>query len=468
MKDELLYLSAAEMLRRFRARTLSPVELMRALVERMERIGRDINPFVEAYWDEALASSHAAETRYANGTARALEGIPLSVKDTLAVRGKRWMCGSLVHRERVADFTDPSVGRLLDAGAILTARSACPEFAWLWTCHSPLHGVTRNPWQQKISSGGSSGGSAAAVAAGLSAISLGSDSAGSIRMPAAMCGVIGYKPPSGRNPESAEDSEDLYCDVGPITRTVEDCVLMQNITAGPHPADHATLRPRLVLPWPLGGVSGMRVAYSLDLGFIEIAPDVRENTLALLGRLRSLGVQITEVCLEQIEQTLNAGDWYGDFLMAEDMAPLLREQPHLLSASLRYVAESCSRVTRAQYFESFRAQHEAWLRFGPILEAHDAFLCPTVATTDVPATLEAWEDISVNGKVAERWVLTLLFNMFRCCPVLALPSGRGHNGVPTGVQLVGRTYDDLTVFQLASALEAQDPWYQDPARRPPL
>lgn len=466
MSDDLVYLSATEALTQFRAGTLSPVELLRSLAERAVRLGPTINPFVEEYWDEALVAAREAEARYRNGTARPLEGIPLSVKDSLAIRGRSFMCGSLVFRDRVAEETDPCVERLLDAGAILTGQTACPELAWSWVCHSRLSGVTRNPWNLAVSPGGSSGGSAAALAAGLSTLSLGSDSAGSIRMPAAMCGVVGYKPPAGRNPEGAQDCDDLYNEIGPLTRTVADCVLMQNVLAGPHPADHTTLRPKLVLPWPMERVAGLRVAYSLDFGFMEITPAVRANTLALLQRLRALGVTVTEVATDWAQAAMTAADHYGDFLYAEDMGPLLRDHAELLTEEIRQAALYCAQVTRTQFIHSFHAMNDAWRSFGPILEQHDAFICPTVATTELPAELMPGDSFLINGKAAERWIFTIPFNMFRCCPALAIPSGRGPNNVPTGVQVVGRTFDDVTVFRLAAALEQQECWYQDRAQRP--
>ena len=202
---ELAYLSAAEALAAFRAGTLSPVELMAAVIARAEAVEPTVNAFAATYFDEAMARARKAEAKYAKpgGRTRALEGLALAVKDDTAIAGKPGTAGSLVPTNRVEGPTNPSIERLIRAGAIVHARSTCPEFVWPWVCYSKAHGVTRNPWNPAYTSGASSGGSGAALAAGATTLATGSDSAGSIRHPAAMCGVVGYKPPFGRNPNSA-------------------------------------------------------------------------------------------------------------------------------------------------------------------------------------------------------------------------------------------------------------------------
>ena len=197
---ELCYLSATQALQRFASGALSPRELMHALIARAESVEPSINAFADRYFDEALQLAEAAERRYASGTARRLEGLPLAVKDDTAIRGKRNTNGSLVHRDHIADHTDPHIERLQRAGAIVHARTTCPEFCAAWVTYSRLHGVSRCPWNTAFTPGGSSGGSAAAVAAGTTTVATGSDNAGSIRQPASICGVVGYKPPHGRNP----------------------------------------------------------------------------------------------------------------------------------------------------------------------------------------------------------------------------------------------------------------------------
>ncbi|MDP6190427.1 MAG: amidase, partial [Gammaproteobacteria bacterium] len=200
LNDELYYLSATETLEKFKAGYLSPVEFLEVILERSEQVSETVNPFADKYYDRARLNAKKSEARYLKGNPRRLEGIPLAVKDSSAIKGTRATVGSLINADKIDQHTDPVVERLMNAGANFFARATCPEFCWLFTCHSRMWGVTRNPWRLDISPGGSSGGSAAAVAVGAATIATGSDSTGSIRQPASQCGVVGYKSPYGRNP----------------------------------------------------------------------------------------------------------------------------------------------------------------------------------------------------------------------------------------------------------------------------
>ena len=201
---ELCYLSASEALAYFRDRRLSPVELLKAVIYRSESVEPSINAFADRYFEEALTAAKRAEQRYAGygPSPRRLEGIPVAIKDDANIKSKRVTQGSLIYKDRISTFTDTHVVRLKRAGGIVHARTTCPEFCAAWITDSRLHGLTRCPWNTEYTPGGSSGGSAAALAAGTTLLATGSDSAGSIRQPASICGVVGYKPPHGRIPAS--------------------------------------------------------------------------------------------------------------------------------------------------------------------------------------------------------------------------------------------------------------------------
>ncbi|MGI9464915.1 MAG: amidase, partial [Aestuariivirgaceae bacterium] len=242
---DLCYLPAATALALFRQKKLSPVELMRAVIKRAEEVEPAINAFTYTYFDEALAAARKAENKYASGKrTRALEGLPIGIKDESYIKGKPTSNGSLTMKDFVADTTSIVNERILKAGGIVHARTATPEFSCAGYTHSRLWGVTRNPWNREFTSGGSSGGSSASLAAGTSAICTGSDIGGSIRIPAGTCGLIGYKPPYGRNPDDPPFNLDFYCHTGPLARTVADAALLQNVMCGPHPTDIASLRPK--------------------------------------------------------------------------------------------------------------------------------------------------------------------------------------------------------------------------------
>ena len=217
---ELCYLPATEALRLFRTHKLSPVELLEAQIKRADEVEPIINAFTDTFYDKALKKAKAAEKRdmVPRGRVRKLEGLTVAIKDEMEVKGQRNTQGSLILKDYIATTTDPAVERLLRAGAIIHARTTTPEFSCAWITHTRLHGTTSTPWNPIYTSSGSSGGSAASLATGTSSLATGSDIGGSIRGPAAACGVVGYKPPYGRVPQSPPFNLDWYCHVGPLAR----------------------------------------------------------------------------------------------------------------------------------------------------------------------------------------------------------------------------------------------------------
>jgi Asp-tRNA(Asn)/Glu-tRNA(Gln) amidotransferase A subunit family amidase len=210
-----------------------------ALINQSERMEPDINAFSDTFFEQAMQQARVAESRYMRGEqAGLLDGIAVGIKDEVDVEGQRNTEGSLVYEQRIATEDAILVARLRREGAIFHARTTCPEFCSLWNTQSRLFGVTRNPWNLDITPGGSSGGSGASLAAGTSTLASGSDIGGSIRFPASMCGLIGFKPPFGRVPETYEPFNlESYCANGPMARTVADTALMQNVISGAHPGD---------------------------------------------------------------------------------------------------------------------------------------------------------------------------------------------------------------------------------------
>jgi amidase len=470
---DLCYLPAIEALELFRSRALSPLELLRALMRRAEKVEPRINAFTERYFEEALEKAAAAEQRHVAGEARALEGLPVAIKDEPEIRGKRTTQGSLVLKDHVSEQNAYVVDRLEQAGAIFHARTATPEFCLLFQTFSRLWGVTRNPWNLEMTPGGSSGGSAASLAAGTSTLASGSDIGGSIRQPASMCGLVGFKPPYGRNPESPPFSLDPFNHQGPLARTVADCALMQNAMSGPHPRDIATLRPRIEIPLAFDtDLRGWRIAYSLDLGYVEVDSEICDNTLEVLEIFRGLGAIVEEVKLAWTPRIDEVAVRYYDFMMGGYIDELVRGKEDLLSDYARdYLARGRSTGPR-ELLAALTTCGEMYDEFGPLMERNDLFVCPTVTTTRIKADFNYLHDtLEIDGKRVEPELSIAMchqFNMLSRCPVLAVPSGTASNGVPTGVQLVGRTYDDETVFRAGAALEAARPRFRDAANRPAL
>ncbi|MEU1229582.1 amidase [Streptomyces sp. NPDC005828] len=469
---ELAYLPATEALRRFRDRTLSPVDLMAAVIARAEAAEPTVNALAERTFDEAMAAAREAEARYAGKgePPRPLEGLAVATKEEQPIAGRRATDGSLAFKDEIADETHPVVERVLAAGGIVHARTTTPEFSCAAVTQSRLWGVTRNPWNPAFSPGGSSGGAGAALAAGETTLATGSDIGGSIRIPASCTGTVGFKPPYGRVPAMAPFNLDTYCHDGPMARTVADCALLQNVIAGPHPLDGVSLRPKLVLPEHFEGVAGLRVALSVGLGDWPVDPEVEANTRAVADALRAAGAVVEEVDVPvtraqvRTAAMIHFGSIFGPYITS-----VAAEHAELLTPyALAFAEETAGYVSEpGSLLEGLAIEGEVQAAVGTLLDRYDVLLCPTLA---VPA-FAADDDytstkVVVDGVTLDHYLeaaLTTVFNIASRCPVLSVPSGFASNGVPTGVQVVGRTYDDVTVFRAAAAIEAVRPWGGIPA-----
>ncbi|KPG96030.1 amidase [Pseudomonas sp. RIT-PI-q] len=475
--SDLHYISATDALAAFKARTLSPVELMDAVIARAAEVEPTINAFYETHYEEARESAKAAEVRYAknsNELPLPLDGLPTAVKGEEPVSNQGWTLGSLYMKDEVAQFTAPWIERLQGAGAIVHARTTLPEFAMSYFCHSKIDGVTRNPWNTDYTPGGSSGGAGASLAAGTTTLATGSDVAGSIRVPASFCGLVGFKPPYGRVPMWAPFNLDVYCHVGPMTRTVADAVLMQNIAAGPHVADAVSLRPKYVLPEHLEDVRGLRLAVSIDFGGSwPVDEEIRKNTLAAAAALRSAGAIVEEVDLviEREDVKRASAIHFAPFMSWVQEHSAGRESDaseYLLHAAQVLIG----RAKGATALEGTELEAKISGTINQVLERYDALLCPTLGSRGFIAGDDYIDHgVEVNGEVVDFYwdsSLTIPFNIMSRCPVLNVPTGLARNGVPTGMQIVGRTYDDVTTFRIGAALERINPWFDVAARRPKI
>ncbi|WP_347311920.1 amidase [Defluviimonas sp. SAOS-178_SWC] len=471
---DLCYMPAHEALNRFRAKTLSPVELMEAVIARAGAVQGKVNSLTFTHFDRAMDQARKAEAKFAKGSrTRALEGLPVAVKDESAIKGMPTSGGSLIMKDDIADHTSVVNQRILAAGGIVHARTATPEFSCAGYTWSRLWGVTRNPWNTDFTPGGSSGGSGTALACGSATLATGSDIGGSIRIPASCCGVVGFKPPYGRNPEDPPFNLDFYCHEGPMARTVKDTILFQNVMAGPSPQDIATLRPKLRLPLEMKPIKGWKIACSMDLSIYEVDPDVRKNTAAALDVFRSLGATVEEVDLGWTPDVLDAGMTYLRHLFGAYISQLLKDHGDDMTTYARQFAEDGKKSKPVDFVRSLDVAAGMYRTLGPILERYDVLICPTSGLPAVPADFDQSKDtVQINGKVVDPflgWVMTLPFNMLSRCPVLAVPSGHAANGVPTGIQIVGRTYCDADVFRAGLAYEAAlGGWFTGPASRPNL
>ncbi len=456
--SDLHYLPATEALRLFRSRELSPVELMEAVIARAEAVEPVLNAFAEEFFHNAIDLARAAQERYAGSgePPRPLEGIPVAVKEEAPIAGQRNTLGSLPLRDQVAEHTAVFAQRIIDAGGIVHARTTTPEFSCAPVTWSRLWGVTRNPWHTAYSPGGSSGGSAAALAAGTATLATGSDIGGSIRIPAAFCGVVGFKPPYGRVPEVEIFNLDHYCHEGPLARTVADCALLENVIAGPHPSDVASLRPKLEIPDRLGPVAGLRIAFCPDLGCYDVDADVAANAAESAGRLREAGAVVDEVTLPwELATIKRAADIHFGMIFGPSIGDLYPARAGELTSYARRFAEEAAKIRKEDFVAGLQLEAAIYAPLGELLDSYDALICPTFAVPALPADFDG-EPVEVNGRTHAEWLdvmMTLPFNIASRCPVISVPSGLSRDGVPTGLSIVGRTYDDVTAFRVAAAHE---------------
>jgi amidase len=470
---ELCYLSATEVLERFKARSLSPVEYLEALIARAAQTEPVINAFAFTRFDEAMEQAREAEAKYANSDSsiRPLEGLPIAIKDEMDIEGQIVTAGSLYLKDNVSTETHYSVQRLLDAGCIVHARTTTPEFCCAGVTDSRIHGTTHTPWKHGFTCGGSSGGSGASLAVGSSPLATGSDIGGSIRIPAACCGVVGYKPPYGRNPDNTAFAFDMYAVMGPMSRTVSDAALMQNILCGPHPLDNASIRPKYVLPESYDDIKGLKIAWSMDLEFFEVDEHVRANTLRTLEVLQSLGAELVEVDFRWSAEADRAAQNYLDHLFGGYIKGYVDSDPELASPWAAYCAATSGKTTAADFYEAYEIQAKMSHHAGAIMEDCYAFICPTMNFHEIPADQNPADPVIINGKTVDPlygWCMCHPFNMLGRLPVLSVPSGVGGNGLPTSVQIVARHLDDERVFRVAKALEFAQPWLDCAERRPQI
>jgi Asp-tRNA(Asn)/Glu-tRNA(Gln) amidotransferase A subunit family amidase len=397
-----------------------------------------------------------------------LHGLPVAIKDLTPTKGKRTTMGSYAFEHFVPDESALIVERLLGAGAIMVGKTTTPEFAYSSFTESPLWGVTRNPWNPERTPGGSSGGSGAAVASGCVPLAEGTDMGGSVRIPAAWCGLVGLKPSYGRIPFDFLPTQfDTIHHFGPLARTVEDARLFLSVAQGPDARDIMSSVPPIDLSCSLGeSVEGLRLALDVDLGHYAIAPEVEQAVRESAQALADAGAEIEEVDVGWTRELADAWvDHWGVYLAAifGDKLDEFREQMdprvvHLMDAGLALGAVDFKRI------EFVRTQ--AWKQLAPILERFDALLCPTMSQLARPVDEDDFIWYRDRGDGLYHGLdMTCQFNFVSQCPALSVPAGWAEDGLPIGLQVVAPRYRDDLALRIGAALERQRPWAD---RRPPI
>lgn len=459
--------SAVEQARLIREKAISPVELVRATIARAEALNPRLNAICTPTFETAMDQARSAEAAVMRGEARGLlHGVPTTIKDLALTRGVRTMSGSNLFRNRVPDIDHVHVERMRAAGSISIGKTTVPELGWKGTGHSPVTGITHNPWKLGYNAGGSSSGAAVCAAVGIGAIHQGSDGAGSVRMPAAFCGVYGLKPSFGRIPYLPQPTNGLISHVGPLTWTVADAALMLSALAGHDQRDQWSLEapPQDYLAGLDEGIAGLRVAFSPDLGYLRVDAEVSEVVRKAVRAFEELGCHVEEVNPGwgdpiELEHCLFASGYAGT------VGHLLDKHAHEMDPGLVAIARHGQRYSAADYVRAQGERLAYYDRVNAFFQRYDLLLTPSLSVAAFPAHLlipEHWEQHEWDWL---RWAgFSYPFNLTGQ-PAATCPCGFTPGGLPVGLQIVAGGVNDRLVLRASRAFETARPWA---GRRPPI
>lgn len=464
LDQDVCYISATDLAAAIRAKSLSPVDLVRTVFARVHETNDRINAFCTLTEEEAVRAAREAETAVMRGDRLGvLHGIPVSVKDLLLTLGVRTMSGSRTRENYVPGENAPAVAKVLRAGAILIGKTTTPEFGFKAVTDSPLTGITRNPWNTGKTAGGSSGGAGAATAAGLGPLALGTDGAGSIRIPASFNGIFGLKPSYGRVAVYPPNPVPFLSHVGPMTRTVRDAALLLSVIAGPDERDLLSLPADSAdyLAACEGGIRGFRVAWSPTLGYAEVDREVASITDAAARSFeKTLGchVEVADPGFESHHRPF-AVLWTMSYALR--FQALLAEWGSRMDPDLVTLIERASRFGPSDFGEALARRSALWHTTREFFERFELLLSPTLPVPAFAAGRGAPEGMTgMSGPLPPfpDWLpFTYPWNLTGQ-PAATVPCGFTRNGLPVGLQIVGRRFADATVLRAAAAFEDAHPW----------
>jgi aspartyl-tRNA(Asn)/glutamyl-tRNA(Gln) amidotransferase subunit A len=472
VSEELSQLSAVRQIELYRSGALSPVEVTRAALRRIEQINPRLNAFCLIEAESALTAARASEARWHKGEPLGrIDGVPTTIKDLVLTAGWPTLRGSrAIDRNQAWTEDAPAVARLRAHGAVLLGKTTTPEFGWKGLTDSPLTGITRNPWNDAHTSGGSSGGAGVAASFGLGTLHVGTDGGGSIRIPSSFCGVFGIKASFGRVPVYPPSPFASLSHLGPMTYTVGDAALMLGVIAEPDPRDANALpyEPRDYLAALDAGIAGLRVAFSPALGYAKVDPDVARLVRAAALSFEGLGATVEEA-EPGFDNPLSMFRtvWYaGATQLYRSLTPAQRD---VLDPGLVVIANEGAKVTLADYLSNMTARMALGSVVREFHQHYDLLITPTMPLPAFPLNAIATGPIPGDaplGANGERWddwsPFTYPFNLTGQ-PAATVPCGFTAKGLPVGLQIVGRPFDDVSVLRAARAFEAAHP---DHWRRP--
>jgi amidase len=462
---DICFVPASELVRLYRARKTSPLEVMQAVLARIDAV----NPAVNAYVTVARASALAAARRATRALGRrgaplpALHGVPVSIKDLTATKGIRTTWGSLAYRDHVPDKDDLVVERLKAAGAIVVGKTNTPEFGAGGNTFNALFGATRNPWNTALSCGGSSGGGAVAVACGMGPIAEGTDLGGSVRVPASFCGVLGFRPTPGLVPAYPRTlAWDTLSVTGPLARTVGDVALMLSAIAGPDdraPISYEIDTSQFARAAKAPSIKGWRIAWAPDLhGLLPVDEEVAAVAQSAIRVFRSLGAKVETASpdFSGMKDIVRGTRAVTMVALQADKLPGWRER--LQKDLVRDIDQGLTATARdVAHSEVLRSA--LWHRVRAFMASRELLVLPTVAV--LPFPVEQPYPTEINGKTLDdytEWFYLTYGITLTGLPAISVPCGFTGSGLPVGLQLVGRRRQDAAVLTAAAAFEAAAPW----------
>lgn len=458
---ELWRLSAAELAAEYRKLRVSPVDAVEECLERCARFNPVLNAIVTLDTGGARAAAAASAARWRSGAPLSVvDGVPVTIKDNMLVAGLRATWGSRLYADYVPEGDELAVARLRAAGVVIIGKSNAPEFTLQGYTDNEMFGPTRNPWDLRLTPGGSSGGAVAGVAAGLTPLAIGTDGGGSIRRPAAHCGLVGLKPSTGRIAR-ADGFPVILHDlevIGAVARTTADVALAMQVMAGPDPRDRASLAFGAFEPNVSADPPPQRLLFVPRFGAAPVDPEVRDSVEEAAERLEGLGhaVEIGEAPFD-----VAALDRIWPVISQAGLAWLLRDKPYWrgrVGAALAAMAGAGQGLLASDYVEALDVLRGLYAALAQAFGRVDAILTPTAAALSWPAREShptTIDGVAVGGR--GHAVFTAFANASGC-PGISVPCRPSRAGLPIGFQLIGRYGEDDLLLALAAQYERAYPW----------
>jgi Asp-tRNA(Asn)/Glu-tRNA(Gln) amidotransferase A subunit family amidase len=462
--EEIVWLPATSLAGAVKDGELSSTDIATAMTERIETVNPELNAFVTYDREQVLADAADLDGKQSRGeNLGPLHGVPFSIKMLTAMKDLPLTGGLLPLKDNTGSRDAALVQRMKAAGGLFLGKTNSPENGYYGGTDGHLYGPTQNPWKPGYTPGGSSGGAAAAVAAGLGPLAEGGDGAGSVRIPASLCGVVGLKPSLGRVPQSILDGRHhTWVFHGPITRTVGDAALMMNVISGPDPEDPLSL--------PGDGtnyteeikkdIKGWNIAYSPDLGLGHVDPEVARICRDAVMAFEALGARVTDAtpAWPHPEKAMWDGIWVPAYASGYDLLDWdsMHGQVDANLIAIMREAENLGAIDIGRA-DSFRGRmYDTFTRF---MSDYDLLISPTLATAAFP--LDQFTPKWLAGESLQRqllgWLLTYPYNMLTT-PAITVPAGFTSDGRPVGLQIAGRHHADAAVLRAAANFESARPW----------